>query len=82
MLGIYSGPEAYGRRFEGKYELDNEGPQLPSNIEEALWRSVSGHWPNVIFADFEVCPLDKEEPEVMQAACIECAKNIVIKKND
>ena len=82
LLGIYSGPEAFSRQAESKYALDNEGPQLPSNVEEALWRSVSGPWPNVIFADFEVCPLDKEESDSMQAACIESEKNIVIKKND
>lgn len=82
LIGIYSGLYAFQRRFESKYALDNEGPQLPSNLEEALWRSVRGSSANIIFADFEVCPLEKEVPEVMQPACIESAKNIVIKKNN
>jgi hypothetical protein len=82
LLGIYSGPVAFNSRWESKYALDNEGPQLPSNVDEALWRKVTGPWPNVIFADFEVCPLDREKPEVMQSACIESAKNLVVKKDD
>ena len=82
LLGIYSGPVAFSSRWGGKYELDNEGPQFPSNVDEALWRSVTGNWPNVIIGDFEVCPLDKEKPEVMQSACIESAKDLVIQKDD
>jgi hypothetical protein len=82
LLGIYSGPVAFNSRWKSKYALDNEGPQLPSNIEQALWRKVTGAWPNLIFADFEVCPLDKERAEVMQPVCIESAKNLVIKKNN
>jgi hypothetical protein len=81
LLGIYSGPVAFNGQAQNKYALDNEGPQLPSNVEDALWRSVNGAWPNVIFADFEVCPLDEEKSEKMQAACIESAKNIQVKKN-
>ncbi len=82
LLGIYSGPAAFNGQTQAKYALDNEGPQLPSNVESALWRSVEGSWPNVIFAEFEVCPLNGEKPETMQAACIESAKNIQVKKND
>ncbi len=82
LLGIYSGPVAFNSRRESKYALDNEGPQFPSNVDRALWQSVTGPWPNVIFADFEVCPLDKEKPEVMQPACIESAKNLVVKKDE
>jgi hypothetical protein len=81
-LGIYSGPVAFNGPAQSKYALDNEGPQLPSNVEGALWKSVEGAWPNVIYADFEVCPLDEEKPGTMQASCIESAKNIQVKKND
>ena len=81
LLGIYSGPVAFNGRAQEEYALDNEGPQLPPNVEDALWRSVKGPWPNIIYADFEVCPLDKEKPETMQAACIESAKDIVVKKD-
>lgn len=80
LLGIYSGPVAFHGREESKFALDNEGPELPPNIEDALWTSVKGAWPNTVYADFEVCPLNKEEAETMQAACIESAKNIVVKK--
>ena len=82
LLGIYSGPVAFNSRWKSKYALDNEGPQLPSNVDEELWRGVNGPWPNVVFADFQVCPLNKEKPEVMQSACIESAKNLKVKKGD
>lgn len=82
LMGIYSGPAAFNGRAQSEYALDNEGPQLPSNVEDALWKSVRGPWPNIIYAYFEVCPLNKEKPETMQAACIESAKNIAVKKNE
>lgn len=82
ILGIYSGPAAFKRLSDPKYALDNEGPELPPNVEEALWHSVSGAWPNEVYADFEVCPLEEERPAAMQAACIESAKNLVVKKSD
>ena len=80
LLGIYSGPASFNGRFASKYALDNEAPQLPPNVETSLWKSVTDKWPNAIFADFEVCPLEPEKPGEMQAACIESANNIVIKK--
>jgi len=64
LLGIYSGPDVDRR------SLDNENPRLPANVQ-----SVFGP-DNSIFADFEVCPLEPEKPETMQAACINAAKNI------
>jgi hypothetical protein len=33
-----------------------------------------------MFADFEICPLEPEKPQTMQAACIDSAKNIVMGK--
>ena len=80
LFGIYSGPNVFDHQSESKYALDNEAPELPSNVEDALWRSVKGAWLNVVYADFEVCPLN-QKPEAMQAVCIESAKNITI-KND
>jgi hypothetical protein len=68
ILGIYSGPSV------DRLGLDNESPGLPSNVESRL-----EPWKNWIFADFEVCPLEPEIPEAMQAACIESAKNIIVK---
>ncbi len=82
LLGIYSGPAAFNGRAQGNYALDNERPQLPSNVEDTLWNSVKGPWPNILYGDFEVCPLNGEKPETMQAACIESAKNLVVKKDD
>jgi len=69
ILGIYSGPETY----PGDLNLDNENPELPANLQGRL-----NGFENRIYADFEVCPLEPEKPETMQAACIEAAKNIVV----
>jgi hypothetical protein len=43
-------------------------------------QSSDPRWPNGIYADFEVCPLEPEKPGVMQAACIESAKDIDIEQ--
>ena len=67
MLGVYSGASV------DRSGLDNEGPELPANIQSIF---DSKKWP-VIYADFEVCPLAKERAETMQPACIEAAKNVV-----
>lgn len=64
-MGIYSGPSV------DRYGLDNEAPEFPSNV-------VFEPNNNVIFADFEVCPLEPEKAGTMQAACIESAKNITV----
>jgi hypothetical protein len=69
LLGIYSGPSV------DRWGLDNEAPEFPSNVERNL-----DSYKNVIFADFEVCPLEPEKPEAMQAACIEDAKNLFVEK--
>ena len=52
---------------------DNEHPEFPSSIQRVFRPTENG-----IFADFEVCPLEPEKPNVMQAACIESAKNIFV----
>jgi hypothetical protein len=68
-LGIFSGPATYPGDLDG----DNEHPGLPENI-----RTRFKPFDNEIYADFEVCPLEPEKPKVMQAACIESAKNVVV----
>ena len=68
ILGIYSGPDGEKRDI-----LDNEHPELPANVERGL-----KPFQNVVFADFEICPLKPEVAGAMQAACIESAKNIVV----
>jgi hypothetical protein len=75
LLGIYSGPSV------DRYGLDNESPDFPANIFDAFGQATQGFPYGIeIYADFEVCPLEAEKPGAMQAACIESAKNIVIKK--
>ena len=71
VLGIYSGPSV------DRWGLDSERPELPVNLEKqfAEFRDFLR-----IFGDFEVCPLEPEKEGVMQAACIESAKNIVVEK--
>jgi hypothetical protein len=57
-----------------RYGLDNEDPQMPANLKRSLKPSQ-----NHVFGDFEVCPLEPEREGAMQAACIESAKNLVVK---
>jgi hypothetical protein len=71
LLGIYSGPSV-----DRENSLDNEGPEFPQNVEAILPPPFEG----AVFGDFEVCPLEPEEPGVMQAACIESAKNLALGK--
>ena len=80
ILGIYSGPSTYDPQSDDPDNDDNEGPQLPLNVVQAMWRFKTQGLPRRIFADFEVCPLEPERPGAMQAACVQSAKNIVIEK--
>jgi hypothetical protein len=75
LLGIYSGPSV------DRYGLDSEGPEFPPNVSRAFEQSkMSSPYDITIYADFEVCPLEPEKPDAMQAACIESAKNLFAKK--
>jgi hypothetical protein len=71
ILGIYSGPSV------DRWSLDSEAPEFPPNVQRVynVKQYVS------VYGDFEVCPLEEEKPGEMQAACIENAKNVVV-KND
>ncbi len=71
MLAIYSGPSV---DFAVDDLGDNEHPEFPANIQR-VFRPPDRP---LLFADFEVCPLEPEKPNVMQAACIESAKNIFV----
>lgn len=66
ILAVHSGPSV-----KRGTQWDNENPELPANVE----RAFKGPF-NLIFADFEVCPLEPEKAGVMQRMCIESAKNI------
>ncbi len=82
LMGIYSGPAVYNGPLADKYPLDNEGPEFPLNVERDLIGSKNQVWANTIYADFEICPLEPEKPEAMQAACIESAKNLYVEKTN
>jgi hypothetical protein len=77
LLGIYSGPAAMPTRFD---TLDSESPQLPKNLETIFERVQDPVYEISVYADFEVCPLEPHIPGHMQAACIESAKHLVIRK--
>jgi hypothetical protein len=68
ILAIHSGPG-----FKMGDDHENSEPDMPENVERALKL-----FQNVVFADFEICPLEPEHPGVMQRVCIESAKNIVV----
>ena len=75
LLGIYSGPAGFLHRYD---TLDSEGPELPANLEIVFPApDPSGV---EVYADFEVCPLERHIKGHMQAACIENAKHLVVKK--
>jgi hypothetical protein len=68
LLGIYSGPSV------SRNGLDNETPEFPRNVQQRF-EPLN----NVLYADFEVCPLEVEKPDAMQAVCIESATHLVVK---
>jgi hypothetical protein len=59
-----------------RYGEDNESPELPPNVDI----DPSHLFDHLIFADFEVCPLEQERSGAMQAACIETARNVFVEK--
>ena len=69
LLGIYSGQSTYPGD-----NLDNEDPEFPADVKRLFHPPKNGP----VFADFEICPLEPERPRVMQAACIESAKNVFV----
>ena len=78
ILGVYSGP-----RSERVDPLDNEHPEFPAALDrvydreykrKAAAKDPDAQWPDSVYGDFEVCPLEPEKKGEMQAACIESAK--------
>lgn len=47
---------------------------MPTNLKDTLKPSE-----NRVYGEFEVCPLEAEREGAMQAACIESAKNLIVK---
>ncbi len=86
ILGVFNGPS----HFPPSTIADDEDPELPVNLEMAYeadyrrWKQSEGNrdyeFP-VVFADFEVCPLEPEKKGEMQAVCVESAKNIFLQKS-
>jgi hypothetical protein len=83
---LYNGPS----HFPPRGIADDESPEFPVSLDhayEAYNRRMKretgsiGAIPPPTYADFEVCPLEPEKPEEMQAVCIESAKQIVIPKD-
>lgn len=68
ILAIHSGPG-----FKLGDNQENENPEVPANVERAF-----KDFETLVYGDFEICPLEPEEPGVMQRACIESAKNLVV----
>ena len=68
ILAIHSGPG-----YERGNDPENEDPDMPANVERAL-----RPFQNVVFADYEICPLEPEVAGDMQTVCIESAKTIVV----
>jgi len=86
ILGVFNGPS----HFPPHTIADDEDPELPVNLGMAYeadyrrWKQSEGNrdyeFP-VVFADFEVCPLEPEKKGEMQAVCVESAKNIFLQKS-
>jgi len=76
ILGIYSGPSSYAHAWE---TLDTEHPQMPHNLAR-YYEDAKNPFGPLIYADFQVCPLEPHIPGHMQAACIESATHLVVKK--
>jgi hypothetical protein len=86
ILGVFNGPS----HFPPHTIADDEDPELPVNLGMAYeadyrrWKQSEGNrdyeFP-VVFADFEVCPLEPEKKVEMQAVCVESAKNIYLQKS-
>jgi len=89
ILIIYSGPSTYPPL--GSAALDATNPEFPPNLEEVYKteynrrRAVKDpipEWPDPVFANFEVCPLEPERKGEMQAVCVESARDIFVQRRD
>lgn len=61
------------KRVLGVDETAHEEMAMPDDLARKLNFELD------IYGDFEVCPLTKEKPGVMQIVCIESASHVVIK---
>jgi hypothetical protein len=78
IVDIYSGPSIFPPRTQEEVR----DPEFPANLERAYRAELprierlQQATPDVVYADFEICPLEKETPGASQAVCIETAKNM------
>jgi hypothetical protein len=83
LLAIFSGPSA----FPPRNNQDSLNPELPPNLadaykaEEPRKGRLKEPLPDPAFGDFEVCPLEPERKDEMQAVCIEAVKNLFLQKS-
>ena len=85
ILGVFNGPS----HFPPRTIADDESPDLPVSLERAYeadhsrWKKSEVRYYEfpIIFADFEVCPLEPERKGEMQAVCVESAENIFLQKS-
>jgi hypothetical protein len=78
IVTIFNGPS----RFPPRTQEEVRNPEFPPNLERAYRAEVprlerlQQAVPDVVYGDFEICPLEPEKPGASQAVCIESAKNI------
>ena len=87
ILIVYSGPSTYPP--SGAAALDATNPEFPPNLER-VYETEYKHrlavkdsipeWPDPVFANFEVCPLEPEHRGEMQAVCVESAKSVFVQR--
>ncbi len=84
ILGVFNGPSHFPPPI-ASYDDDVFNPEFPTALLRAYKLSYNRWkwgWPPDVFADFEVCPLEPERYDEMQAVCIESAKNIFVQPDD
>ena len=65
------------RRLLAVYSRSDYSSVMPKAISDQL-----NSFDTKIFADFLVCPLEKEKPRVMGYICVESAKNILVERHE
>jgi hypothetical protein len=79
LLGIYSGPSEFLHRGTFLVEHpEGDDSELPANLEAVF--HITDPFTVDVYADFEVCPLERHVQGHMQAACIESARHLVVTK--
>lgn len=59
--------------------ISKKSMRLSTNIGVSIKDAIP-EWPDPVFADFEVCPLEPEHKGEMRAVCVESAKNIFVQR--